>query len=68
MIPFYLLGGVDPRYKVKHPVPTADAFTFDTKRNSWIQVMKLNTPRMYHSMCSLMGTVYVIGGQDSQNK
>lgn len=63
-----LLGGVDPRFKVKNPVPTADVFTFDVKRNSWIKVMKLNTPRMYHSMCSVLGMVYVIGGQDGDNK
>jgi N-acetylneuraminic acid mutarotase len=64
----YLTGGYDPRLKVKPPVPTADAFIFVIKTCTWIKIMPMNTARMYHSLASLKGMVYAIGGQEGNNK
>ena len=64
----YLTGGYDPRLKVKPPVPTSDAFIFVIKTFTWIKIMPMNTARMHHSLASLNGMVYAIGGQDGNNK
>ncbi|CAC5382987.1 unnamed protein product [Mytilus coruscus] len=63
----YVTGGIDPRMKIKLPIPSTDSFVYDIKCNAWIKIMSMNTARMYHSLCSLCGMVYAIGGQDGDN-
>ena len=63
-----LTGGLDPRFKVKHPVPTSDGFVFDTKRYTWIKITPMNTARMNHSLVSVNGMVYAFGGQDRNDR
>ena len=65
---FNFTGGIDPRFKVKHPVPTSDAFVFDTKNYMWIKITPMNTARMNHSSASVHGMVYTIGGQDGNDR
>ncbi|VDI67343.1 kelch-like protein 1/4/5 [Mytilus galloprovincialis] len=63
----YVAGGIDPRMQIKNPIPSTDSFVYDIKCNAWIKIMPMNTARMYHSLCSLCGMVYAIGGQDGDN-
>ena len=64
----YLTGGFDPRLKVKPSVPTTDAFILETRTCAWIKIVPMNTARMYHSLASLNGMIYAIGGQDGNNR
>lgn len=63
-----MIGGIDPRMHIKNPIPSTDSFVYDIKCNAWIKIMPMNTARMYHSLCSLCGMVYAIGGQDGDNR
>lgn len=65
---FIMTGGIDPRMHIKNPIPSTDSFVYDIKCNAWIKIMPMNTARMYHSLCSLCGMVYAIGGQDGDNR
>ena len=64
----YLTGGSDPRLKVNPALPTADAFIFETRTCAWIKIMPMNTARIHHSLASLNGMIYAIGGQDGNNR
>ncbi|KAK3103013.1 hypothetical protein FSP39_015766 [Pinctada imbricata] len=63
-------GGTDPRKSKQssYDFPTKEAFVYDANTNAWRQIAPMNTARMYHSLCSLYGMIYAIGGQGERKR